>query len=817
MKPATRFMLPALFVVSAVAIAYQIVLMRVWSIAQWHHFAYMIISVAMLGFGAAGTILTLLREPLRGREAAGFRYSMLAFMVSLPLCYIAVQQIPFETFHLITQGDQWGWLFLLYLLMAIPFVLASACTTFALFLWPDRVGRVYAIDLLGSGSGAALIVGLLFWFSPAQLAYGLAIPVGIMALLQIMDGSRRYQVLAVILIMAGAISVAVQGIVPIHVSDYKVLSYTLQFPDAKVVAVRHSPLSEATLVTSRQIRETPGQLGNYPFAEAGLLPEQAGIFFDGGAVSVVNRFDGDLSRLRFLEHVPPSVAYRVVRNPEVLVIGAGGGTDVLMALYHGAPEVTAAEVDPSVWPLIDAELATFSGYLYERPDVRTVLAEGRGLLRREGRRYDVIQIALLDAFNAAASGVYALSESYLYTREAIQLYYEHLKPGGVLSVTRWLKTPPRDAIKMLATYIEALEASGVEKPGDHIAFIRSWNAATLLLSRDPWTDEQIDAIRDFAATRHFDIDWIPGLQADEVNQFTILETPIYFEAALALLSPEREQFYRDYLFQVRPANDDRPHFFQFFKLDTLPRLIREMGHTWVPFVEWGYIALWATILQGVLASVLLIVVPAIVLHRRAATGGRGRWVLAYFCALGLAFMFLEIAFIQKLMLFLTYPIYAVAVVLASFLIFSGIGSLAADTLLRRYSSNGVWFILPLIAVLLIGVLAVFYTLTLPTIFDALAGAPDVVRISLSLLLVAPLAFCMGIPLPCGLQCVSRHFPAMVPWAWAINGVASVLGAALATLLAIHMGFRQLVWYAALIYVASLYAYWALSRNQTNAS
>ncbi len=794
-RPSSIF--PAVFLISAVGIAYQVTLMRVFSIGQWHHFAYMIISIAMLGFGASGTILTLIRARLAGRERQAFYLSLVLLALSLPLCYVWSQRIPFETFHLVTQGDQFGYLLGLYAVLAVPFFLVSTCITLALFLVPRRVGRVYFTDLLGSGLGAATVVGLLFLFPPEQLPYLLSVPLFLLAGWIGLGMGRRWKFLFALCLGAALFWVGVRGLAPIRVSEYKALSYTLQFPDAEVVADAQSPLSQVKVVRSRQIRETPGQLGNYPFAQLGALPEQVGLFFDAGSISVVNRYDDDPDTFAFMEYVTPALAYQVVTDPRVLVIGAGGGSDVWMALRHGAQEVTAVEVDPSVFRLIETELKEFSGDLYGRDDIKPVTAEGRGFLQSQGEQYDVIQIALLDAFTAAASGVYALSESYIYTREAVELYLEHLEPDGVLAITRWLKTPARDAIKMFATLVEAAEAAGIDDPGAHIAFIRSWNAGTLLLSRSPWTEEQVSAMRSFSESRGFDMAWLPGLAPDEVNRFTLLEEPIYYESARAILSADRDGFYENYLFDVRPATDDRPYFFQFFKWDTLRVLMRDMGFEWVPFIEWGYIALLGTIVQGAVASAIFILLPLITLARRTETRGARRWVVLYFMALGLAFMFLEIAFIQKFMLFLTYPIYAVAVVLTAFLVFSGCGSFFAD----RWRGDR----FPLVAAAVGGIvgLTILFTLVLPPLFSAWAGWPDWARVGVSFVLIAPLAFCMGVPFPSGLQLVSDRYSAMVPWAWGINGFASVMGASLATFTAIHFGFRVLVWTAAAVYILCL--------------
>lgn len=805
-KPA--FLLhPAVFLISAVGIAYQIALMRIFSITQWHHFAYMIISIAMLGFGASGTALTLIKSRIAGREQAVFFAAALAMAISLRACYDLSQRIPFETFHLVSQPDQLIHLFLLYIVLAVPFFLVSTCLALAFFIHPRAVGRVYFVNLIGSGAGALLVVGLLYHFLPEQLPNLLSYPALLAAGLLI---ERRYLLGWVAAALA---VVAYQFALPteLRLSEYKILSYLKQLPDAEIVATARSPLSKVEAVTSGRIRETPGQISNYPMHERGPLPEQAGLVFDAGSMSVINRFDGSLERMAYLDYVTPALPYHLLDRPRVLVIGAGGGTDVLMALLHGARHVTAVEVDPSVFPLIRDRFAEFSGRLYERADVTPLQAEGRGYLQSSAATYDLIQIALLDSFNAAASGVYALSESYLYTREAVELYIRHLTDDGILAVTRWLKTPPRDAIKMFATLVEAAERAGIEDPGRHLAFIRSWNTGTLLISRSPLTPEQVESIRRFSRSRWFDISYYPGIEADEVNRYIELEEELYHRAALAILSGERERFYDRYLFHVRPATDDRPHFFQFFRWNTLHKLIRDMGLEWVPFMEWGYIALLATIVQGGVVSFIFILLPLIVLRRDPAGRGARGPVFLYFACLGLGFMFLEIAFIQKFMLFLNYPIYAVAVVLTAFLVFSGVGSFLAD----RWRSHRSRLVAGAVAG--IAAVAMLYNLLLPALFSWGAGWSDGLRIAVSVVLLAPLALCMGVPFPSGLQWVSDRHSAMVPWAWGINGFASVMGASLATFTAIHLGFRLLVLLSLAIYLLAGCTLWRLDRRAADSA
>jgi hypothetical protein len=789
-----------------VGIAYQIALMRVFSVAQWHHFAYMIIGMAMLGFGAAGAALAVFRPRLRGHERTWLRTAAALLPLGLCGCYVLSQKIPFETFQLVAQPRQLGYLLALYVVLSVPFFLVSTCTTLAFFLEPASIARLYFFTMLGSGLGAAGVVGLLYAAHPDVLPYWLSVAASLAHLL-LVRGARWGRLRGYGLLCLFA-AIAVMGrLEPVRVSEYKGLSYARLLPDARVIEERCSPLSVITAVRSALIRETPGQIGNYSVSRLGPLPAQVGLYFDAGSVSPVNEFrDGSLDRFTYLDYVTSALAYRLIERPRALVLGAGGGTDILSALWHGAAHVTAVEVDPSVHFMMRHSLQAFSGGLYERGDVTAVLAEGRGFLQAHPETFDLVHLPLFGAFNAAAAGVYALNESYLYTRESFDLYLSRLSDRGVLSVNCWLKIPPCEAIKLFATAAEACARFGIADPGRHLAFVRSWNNATILVTRSPFTENQVEAVRRFCMDRGFDLCYCPGICAEETNRFTVLDREVYYEAALAILSPEREAFYRAYPFYVRPATDDRPYFFRFFKWSAAPLLVRTMGMEWAPFVEWGYLALVATVAQSLFASAAFILLPVAVLARRPAGRGVKRWALVYFAGLGGAYMFLEIAAIQRFMLFLAYPVYAVAVVLTAFLVFSSLGSLFAGRFPDRPVPLVAW------AVAGIAVPAALYLAGLSWVFAAGAGWPDTVKIAVSILLLAPMAFCMGIPFPTGLQLISNRAEPLVPWVWGINGCASVLGASLATLTAVHLGIRAAAGLAVLLYTVAAVALQRLSKR-----
>ncbi|GAH91799.1 unnamed protein product, partial [marine sediment metagenome] len=278
--------------------------------------------------------------------------------------------------------------------------------------------------------------------------------------------------------------------------------------------------------------------------------------------------------MSYLDYITASIPYYLTKTPQVLVIGSGGGSGILNALYHRASEIDAVEVNPQVVDLVNREYGDFSGHIYSLPQTRAVIAEGRGFIESTPKRYDLIDISLLDSFSASSAGVYALSENYLYTVEALESFLKALMPQGILSVTRWVKIPPRDGIKLFASAVEALEKIGVKSPSSHLIFIRSWSTCTLLVSKSPFTSTQIHQAEEFSRERSFDLIWVFDIDPEKVNQYNILPQAYYYDAAKNIISGNRKKFYQDYLFNISPATDNSPYFFHFFKWKSLPRLLK---------------------------------------------------------------------------------------------------------------------------------------------------------------------------------------------------------------------------------------------------
>lgn len=830
----------AVGLLSACVLAYEVLLTRLFGIVLWHHFAYMIISAAMLGYGASGTALTLLKEKIAPHFGAAYVASAVALAVLMPASFWLAQQVPFNPLELLWDRKQPLMLLAVYLLMMLPFFCGGFCIGLVFAHCGKQSSRIYASDILGAGIGSLGVIAALFLVPPQRMLSvlpALALLAAAIAVAELNryispppcrgragegvetpfpndiyphpdlspargkeqsgsdDPSGMKPLPGWLMALFAGLAVLALAVpaVPLHPSPYKDLSQALDIVGARVVEERSSPLGQVTVVenTVVPLRDAPGMSLNAT-AEP---PPQLGVYVDGNGPSALTKFDGNLAPLAYLDQLTSALPYHLLDRPRVLVLGAGAGSDVLQALYHGSAAIDAVELDRNVIDLVGNRFNDYAGNLYHHPGVRVHEAEARGFVEAGSARYDLIQLALMDSFGTASAGLYGLSENYLYTVEAMQSYIDRLAPGGMLSVTRWLTLPPRDALKLFATAVAALEKRGVSDPASRLVMIRGWKTVTLLVKNGDFTLHEIGAIRRFCRARSFDTAWYPGMRALDANRYNQLAQPYFYEGAVALLGPQRQSFIDRYKFDIEPSTDDRPHFFRFFKWDAAAELFALRGQGGMALFDWSYPLLMATLLQALAASVLLIVVPLAFSRCRRSLPGAAASL--YFLAIGFGFMFMEIAFIQKFVLFLSHPLYAIAVVLCAFLVFAALGGWLVG---RFESAHKVTF-----AVIVMAALALLYLAFLPGLFHSLAYLPDAAKIFLSVLLIAPLAMCMGVPFPTGMARLAETREASIPWAWAINGFASVVGAVLATLLAIHLGFSAVILLAVLIYAVAAVA------------
>ena len=783
--------------VSASVLGYELVLMRALSLAWWHHFAYMVVSVALLGFGVSGVAVWAARRWLERHRDAALVVLAIGFAVSVPASFALSQVVPFDVFQLAWDRWQLALLAVHYVVLFVPFLFGASCLGLVFVCEPSRAHGVYFWNLVGSALGAGGVVGAMWLVAPEQLPL---VVCGVAGLGAVVYCGWRLRTLGPLAATAAAL--AYFGLVApleVRISQYKTLPMMLD-AGARVLEVRHGPLGTVHVVAGSTIHLVSGR----SMAYEGREPQQRALVIDGDSASAINHL-ASREEARAFDYTTSALPYHLLERPATLIVGAGGGSDVVLARYHGAREIVALEVNPDVVALMRGSQADFAQRIYEAPGVELVCEEARGYLARSKRRFDLIELPLVESFGPASAGVYALSENYLYTVEAIEQYLDHLTPLGLVAITRWLKTPPNDAIRLFATVTEALMRRGMGDPGRHVAFIRGWSTATIVASPSPLTARQVEAVRAFCRERSFDLVWVPGMLPEEANRYHKLPKAECAVATRKLLSAEREQFLRESPFDLRPTTDDRPYHSLTMGLRGLAHLRARFGDHWVRFAEWGYLVLVATVVQAAVVGLVLIVLPLVVVGARGEGMGVKAAVLGYFICLGLGYMFIEIVMIQKLSLFLASPVYSAAVVLGAFMVFSGLGSLAGGGVGRGLRAARVGTV----GTVVVGLVA---WLVLDRVLGAASGARMGARVLVAAALVAPLAFFMGMPFPSGLRLLGESAPKLTPWAWGVNGYGSVVGAALAMLAAVGLGFKAVLLLAFTLYVVAGWVCGGLVRN-----
>ena len=773
---------------SAATLGYEILLTRLFSIVQWHHFAFLAISVALLGFGASGTFLVVLGDRIRTDIEPFLALAALGFGLSAPIGFVIAERVPFNVLDAPWSLRSLGWLLVIELVLAVPFFFAATGIGRALVVSGRRLSRVYAADLAGAGVGAAATVGVL-WLVPAERALDIVCGLGAVAGGIALCGARGRRPIPLLALSGVVLVLAGFGVTgELRISPFKPLPQALRVIGAEHVETRHGPLGMVSAVENRVVplRSAPG----LSLLSSAPVPEQVALFVDADGPHAIVRHDAPAPPPAYLQELTSALPYRLVEEPRVLVLGAGGGAEVLQALGAGARSVDAVELQPHVVGMVRDRYRDFSGRLYEHPKVNVHVADPRAFVEASSDDFDLVQVV---AIGSPIAGLHALEAQRLLTVESVAAILHRLSADGVAAFTVRARLPPRDGVRLLATVLDALPAASIRSPGDHLAWIRSWSTTTLVASRSPLSEVQIEAVRAFSGARAFDLIQLPGMAPSEANRYNILDVPYFRQAAERLLGAGNESFVRSYKFDIRPATDDRPYFSSFFRWSHAPEILGLSRLGGIGLLDVGYLALPAALVQAIVASAALILLPLLAIRGRRGRAQRWPALAGFFC-IGLGFLMIEIAFIGRFTVILSHPVHALVVVLAGFLLFAGAGSYLSARGGASASITG-----PIVG---IAAIATIYGLLSPTLTSALIGAPAAVKIGAALALIAPLGTLMGMPFPRALARLNAVDPPLLPWAWGINGCASVIAAVLATLLAIHLGHTVVILAGVVLYLAA---------------
>ncbi len=808
----------------------ELALTRLFSVVLFYHFAFLAISIALLGLGAGGVFAYLCRRWLARWTVQRLGATVCA--VNAVVIVLALEVVLHVPVSLNLAWANFGRLSVMYVAAAVPFFLTGVLFSSVFARETRRISELYGADLVGGAISCLAVVPLLNWLGGPNAVVFAALAMAVAA--ATWADSRRLRHRAIVLSLALV----------------------------ALLAANHSGRLIDIVYAKGMRRDQPWMLFARWNALSRVEVDQAGegknIVIDADAATAIMNVDpqnwGETQPSGYnwkddLMSAAPAIANVLRPQGAYAIIGPGGGVDVLRAIANGSPSVTAIEINPLIASTImRGRYADYAFHLYERPQVHLHVGDGRSWIRASRDRFDVLQMTLVDTWASTAAGAFALSENNLYTVEAFREYFDHLNPEGFIAITRWEFRRPREALRVVSQAIGALQAMGVEDVSRHFIVVadgpldEDGRPVTVLAKKTPFTwseerevlrhvDENSDLYPLYTPTRFTGVSdgessdepwgaesWINDLRherraAEEAvtpfQRFILLppqpsKTGLvggpgpHDRAALGDLrfSPRRE-FIRNYPYNIAPVSDNAPFFFFTFKTgDALRNVLEGSGRG----MDWknnlGVVVLGIVLVIS-LVAVLAFLIGPLALHGEAR--GQHLLPLLYFIALGLGYILVEIALIQRFVLFLGHPTYALTVVVFLMLLASGAGSAGSRRLLARTAQ-----VRPVLAV--IALLVVVYIFALPAVLGTLVGLPFPAKLAISGVLLAPLGFVMGMPFPTGLRHIAAETSqasSTIEWAWAMNAASSVLGSVAAVIVAIQFGLNAALAGGVAAYLAAI--------------
>ncbi len=774
----------------------EISLTRLFSVAQGYHFAFLVVSMALLGYGASGSFLFSFPKFLKGNPENKLFWSSGLFSWSTTFAYILSNLLPLDLARLYL--DPWPilYIFLYYLLLTTPFFFSGLTIAAAITLRSHWAGKIYCADLGGAGCGclAALIL-LDFWGGPEALMFSAF--AGFLASLifaRLLKEKTKIHYLkwawGIILLI---FLFRPPAFLDLRLSYYKPLKAALLYPGARLLETHWNVFGRVDFLESPAVRTAPG----LSLLFLNSLPPQIGLAINAERLSALTKLTSIKnikSELSFIEFLPASFPYHLLSPEKVLILEPLGGLEILVALYHGSKKVTGVELNPLLVSLLKGKYREFSGGIYDHPRVQVVIDDLRNYVRRNPGPFDLVVFSLTESWAVAASGISSLHEDYRLTKEALADYLRVLSPQGALAISLYLNPPPRAELRLVAMIKETLEQMGRD-PRQHLLIFRTWGTFNLLLKKNPLTQKEIQALELFCAKLRFDLVYYPGISREKANIYNKFPIPIYFESIQKILSGE-ESFLKAYPFDLSPPTDDQPFFHHYFRWAYWGELYHAGGQKWQIFMEGGYLVP-LTFFISLMLTIIFILFPLKYRWRpKPISAHQQRFKkpsLIYFAALGLGFMSVEISLMQKFILFLGHPVYSISLVIFSLLIFAGLGSRVSQKI--TLPAYGLAF---LIFLFVIGYL-LFCASFLTSLLSWAHSLPLWGRQIFTVFFIGLLAFFMGMPFPLGIRLWGERAPDYIPLAWSVNGCTSVLGAIFPVIVALAWGFQTVFLIAAGLY------------------
>lgn len=768
----------AIGLISAAIIAFQLILMQILSYVQWYHFAYMIISIALLGFGAAGTFLTIFQQKLEKNYYTLFPFLLIVTAILIPVVVgIANSEaVRFDSLLIFQDSRHIGKLILTYFIFFLPFLTGALAIGMSFSKFADQIGKIYFSNLIGSGIGGIIAIFFMQWIIPEQQSFAVAILAFVGGIVSLPKNKKK--LIRIIVPLSTLILIILFFYPPrLTPSEYKDISKTMLLPDAKVEYQKSTPHGFVEIVSSPVLRYAPG----VSLAYRDSFPVRKVVFNNGNWMGCLLPQPLEANETNILDYTPQALPYHIDNIKNALIINAGTGENVLLALSHQVARITANETNPEIFNILRQ---SFEGFYQVQP-YQTM---PRTLLTPDTNKYDLIELPIVGSF-FGNSGLNAVEPRYELTIEALREMWNKLSEKGMISLSCWMDYPVRNAYRLLATISLLLDENDIAHPPHHVVAIRSWCAITFLVKKSPFKRDEINKVRLFCENRMFDPLVLPEKQEIERDKYNILQDTTFFTHIDQLLSHKKETLIRQYPYRIHPTTDDRPFFFQFVRFKQIPQLISSIREKNFPFLDIGYVLIILTFVQIVFIAAIFILLP---LSFRPWKSRNKKWVLMYFSGLGVAYMFLEMVFIQHFTFYFGEPTYAASATLGILLFTSGLGSYYSG---KFQNNKKMRLAIPLV----IAAILVLYAFVLSPILTATIGIALPLKITIAVVLLGTLGFFLGMPFPIGIDYLSGKNTDDIPWAWALNGYFSVISTVLATIISVELGYLLLLSMAAFIY------------------
>lgn len=758
-----------LFCISAALLGFELLLMRLLTLAYWGHFAGFVISIAMLGIAASGLFLHFARGRIIASPGSWFAIAATLFAMLTPAAFACSQLLPFTPFLLAWSPKEYGLLAVRVFLFFVPFFFGGIAIGTPFVARIGAVPVLYFWNMAGSAAAFFPLLAGLNTFHPVRLLAPISL-LGFVAALAVVGKRARLP-----LACAGAAAAGLALFIPFRFSPYKDLSKTLLLPDTRIVEERYSANGIIQTVESPHTRYLPGLSLNF----AGALPRSRLVFTDGSAMDVVFDAGAALRDPAFLRMSPQAFSYELVRQPRALLLYSGA-TEVLRATASGAREILTLDDVKARSEAVQRVWQNFGKSPLQGQQVIAINDEARHYLEQDSQSFDFISLSLLGSHGSSTAGAASLDPAFLLTLEGFDKLFHRLSPSGHIAVTTWVENPPNSGVRLAALIVEALREQGVAEPGRHILGLRGWSTLTFFVARQRFETTEVTKLKEFAAANSFDLVYYAGMDLAEANRVNVIPDEPYFGAIQSLLE-NPAAFYARAPFRVQPPSDDAPFFHHYFRWRAVPEFFSRMGRAWIAFVEWGYLLHLAAFLVAGLLGFALLILPAI-----ATRAPPSLHTALLFFTLGIAYMLVEIWALYEMFHFLSQPALASAIVLTGMLAASGAG---ATVMTSRPPPRALF---ALVATLLAAILC------LPLLERIVFPQSLAIRAGCALLWIAAPAFFMGFPFPFSLARLAAGHE--VAWALALNGFGSVIGSLGATLVAVHFGQRALALSGLSLYV-----------------